>query len=596
MSFINRILLLILGCMLQTLALHAEEDQPQTSPVAANEMSDWRETLDLRRWDSDSFHTDLNHIIENLSTAHGEEQTRYFLDAAELYLNHMLVFEASSVLTGTDPQKKALKQRHAALTDAASLLQGERVTDFVASPLNAATRPDTGFWRSLQAIASADVAMLNAEIENSFVGLGMQSRAVLRAMLPVFTEAAIETGHRAYVDAALRLLDELPDLSEATLGHFLRGRSHQRRGNLSSALEAYFKASEGWDQYAVRGRLAVADMSLANGGRGALLAAQSVLADGAEAWRGGQYELEVLKRLVRVHKVLENEVDALLTLGKLISRFPDSQEVETAKASARQLLDTMYRKGQADNYPLADWIEAHLQLLTYYRYEPKFSAQTELLADYLMDLGATDLATQEYRRAIRLVREINPAQNESAQQTLFRLNLKLAKTQLKAGLASDARITLQMMERIPGTENEEQHAALSALVFAELGDNPALLEVDMHSPSARHLRQLGLALAEEGRWAQTSDAFGQLWAQFPQEFGIEDASMLLIAANRSEDSETRAKVVRSFPTLTDSKPLIKLAESLEAQRPELLPLKSENVMERLKKLENAFENIKQTNP
>ena len=88
-----------------------------------------------------------------------------------------------------------------------------------------------------------------------------------------------------------------PELAGAESGTFLRARAAQKRGDAATALKIYLEAAEGWDQYAVRARLAVADMALADGGRGALLAAQSTLEGGSEAWRGGRYELEVLRRL-----------------------------------------------------------------------------------------------------------------------------------------------------------------------------------------------------------------------------------------------------------------------------------------------------------
>lgn len=572
----------------------AEESAPLAAlpmPVAA---LDWRADLDLQRWSTSTFHGDLKGVVETLSTAHGEEQTGVLLNAAELYTTHMLLFEASSVLEGIVPERPMHQQRHSALMHAVSLLQGEPVEDFGTSPLRSPARPDAGFWLSLQAIASADIALLNAQIENSFAGLGMQSRAVLRAMLPVFTEAAIETGHHAYADAALRLLKELPDLSSGPVGYFLRGRAQERRGNASSALNAYFKAAEGWDQYAVRARLALADMSLANGSRGALLAAQSVLAEGSEAWRGDRYELEVLKRLVRVYEGTENEVDALLTLGKLLARYPGQDEAKFARSAAERMLDAVYKKGKMGAYPISDWMEVHLQLLPFFRQEPAFAMQTEVFADYLLSLGATDLSAQEYRRALRIVRGIEEDQEGMKAQSVFRLNLKLAESQLRAGLAEDARITLDVMEKVPGAQNQEDHAGLSARVLAELDDRPALIKVSMKFPTARHLRELGQALAEEDRWDQSSDVFQQLWAQFPHAFTVDDASRLLIAANRAKDSDTRARIVRSFPSLTDSKSLIELAESLEAARPQLLPLRSDKATERLQKLENAFESIRNT--
>ena len=563
---------------------------PMIAPGAPR-ATGWRNDLDLQHWSTGSFHRDMVSVVQNLGTAHGPEQIGIMLNAAELYLTHMLLYEASSTLAGIDPTLPDHTRRHAALIHARALLNGEAISTFENSPLADRARPDTAFWRTLQAIAIGDVRMLDDNIEASFLGLGLQSRAVLRAMLPIFTEAAIETGHARYADAALELMRELPDLDQSSTGYFLRGRAQERSGNNSSALEAYFKAATGWDQYAVRARLAIADMSLSNGSNGALLAAQTTLTDGLEAWRGNQYELEVLKRLARVHAARGDDAAGLLALGKLIARFPGSQEAKLAKTQAEELLRQLYAKGKEGRYSLADWMDAHLQFLPFFRTMPDFARHTETFADYLLGLGATDLAAKEYQRASQLWREHESATSDTAAQDLFRLNLKLANSQYLAGLAQDARATLDLMDMVPGTQNAQNHAKIKASVLAELGDRSALLDTEIATPSSDHMRKLAQALAEEGQWENSKDMLEQLWAAYPEAFSVQDATHLLIAANRANDAQTRDMVIRAFPSLTADAPLVSLAESLNDTLPNLLPLRADQASARLRKLEDAFESI-----
>ena len=578
----------ILASCIAVTAVEANEIPDGQPMVSVRTDSEQGREFNLQRWASDSFHADLNHVIERLGETHGQEKLATYLDAAELYLAHMLLFEASTVLDGILPAKVEHQRRFDAIKHAARLLQGQPIENFAASPLNVASRADAGFWRSLQAIATADVGMLNSHFDASIEGLGMQSGAVLRAMLPVFCEAAIALDHTVFVQATLSLIGELPELSQAPVGHFLRGRAEERRGNQSSALDAYFKAAEGWDQYAVRARLAVADMSLANGSPGALLAAQSVLSEGAEAWRGNQFEVEVLRRLIRLYESTDNNSMALLTLGKLLVRFPGKREAEASAESARRLLKVVYEKGSEGAYPMAEWMNIHLQLLPFFRQEPEFARQTEVFADYLLNLGATDLAAQEFGRALQLVHEVLPDEEPATAEAIFRINLKLAKAQLQAGLSAEAKSTLETMKIGSDLSHREQHSALSAQVVAELGDNAALFDLKIENPTAAHLRDLGRAHAEEGRWTESNDAYKELWSRFPQEFFVDDATMLLIATNRSNDVETRTRIIQSFPSLTSSEPFIALAESLDTVRPKLLPLKSENAIARLQELESAF--------
>jgi tetratricopeptide (TPR) repeat protein len=576
----------------QAFAASDAMEKPRPVPVMA-QAENWQQDMDLRRWKPEAFHDDFTHAVAALSAAHGNKGADVLLDTAELYLAHMLVDEARQILAGSVPETPQQHRRHTTLTQAADLLAGKKVDGFAGSPLMDAKRPDSAFWASLQAIAAADVPLLTANIKSSFQGLTYQSRAVLRAMLPVFTEAAIETRHMGHAQSALGLLDELPDLVDAPVGYFLRGRAAEVKGNQPAALEAYFQASQGWDQYAARARLAVADMSLANGSRGALLAAQNTLSAGAEAWRGNRYELELLKRLARVYVGLNNDVEALLILGKLIKRFPDTQEARVAKTQSIELLEAFYRKGAEGKLPLGTWLEVHLQLLPYYRQQKEFARHTEELGDFVLGLSATDLAAREYRRAMSLVRDPNvDIAKGQRSHDLFRLHMKLAKSQMRAGLTAEARITLELTAPPENETERDAFAAFEADVLAELGDNPAFLKTDVTLPSAEHLRSLGMILTQEQRWGSAADVFQQLWDKHPQEFSVTDATHLLIAANRADHMNSMDSVLQAFPSLTESKPLIKLAESLNSEMPALLPLRADTAKERLQTLQDAFESIK----
>lgn len=583
------------GLILASLAGHAlAESAAYTSPVAATAASraqDWRGDLDLQHWKTATFHADLSSAIVALSAAHGASESAAMLDIAEIYLTHMLLYEAETTLDGFIPATPDQARRFLVLQHAISLLSGKPVEAFDTSALNAPERPDRGFWATLQAIATADAGMLSANIRESFAGLGFQSRAALRQMLPVFVEAATELGEQTYATAGLKLLAELPDIANSPTGHFLRGRVEERRGNNSSALKAYFQAADGWDQYAARARLAVADMSLRDGGSGALLAAQSVLKEGAEAWRGDRFELELLKRLIRLYAGTEDEVEELSALGMLLTRFPSSAEAIGGREQAVTLLEDIYHKGRNGAYSLSDWMAMHLSLLPFFGNFPEFPARTEEFADYILELGATDLAAKEYRRAIRGLEERNTPQFEPE---ITRLTLKLADTQRQAGLLVQARATLDALGPPKDVPEHENHNALLARILSALNDGPALLQTTVKAPTPNHLRDLGKALSDAEEWEEATAHFLKLWADHPQEFAFEDATRLLIAANRSKDADTIERVARAFPQLTSSAALIELAESLNAGTAALLPLSAEKAVERLQSLDEAFQSIKNT--
>ena len=53
-----------------------------------------------------------------------------------------------------------------------------------------------------------------------------------------------------------------------------------------------------------------------------------------------------------------------------------------------------------------------------------------------------------------------------------------------------------------------------------------------------------------------------------------------------------ARVVNAFPSLTDSEDLIKLAEALSVDTKEPAPLRADDTIRRLEKLEEVFEKIR----
>ena len=169
--------------------------------------------------------------------------------------------------------------------------------------------------------------------------------------------------------------------------------------------------------------------------------------------------------------------------------------------------------------------------------------------------------------------------------------MKLAQAQVQGGQFADARLTLELMDVSIAPEMEEAHQSLLAQTLSKLGDKPALLKASVDAPTAQHLRDVGLALSEEERWPQAADVLSQLWRTYPQDFSLQDATRLLIAAYRSEDQETLQQVTRSFPSLTPSKDLISLANSISEVRDNVLPLSAGGAAKRLEQLENAFESI-----
>lgn len=548
--------------------------------------------MDLLRWPDSGFYGSFNKLMNDLTTAHGAAKPAVMMDFAELYLTQMLLLEAGSVLTSIAPQTPSQTLRHTALMQTLSLLRGLEIDTEQPSPLFAEDRPDRAFWLTLAAIAAGDANELAKHIPLGFAAMVHQPRPVLRSVLPVFVEASVAVQQRNLSQVAVQLINDIPEMSEAPVGHFLRGRVEEMLGNEKSALDAYFLAAEGLDKYAARGRLALADMALRDGAEGALLAARDVLTYGAESWRGDNYELQVLSRLAAVFHKLGNTEGELLTKGKIITRFPSAEETRKARDDVETLLDELYDQGVNGTLPLAIWTSMHLRLLPAFKEHPEFPTQVERLADKAFDLGGYFLAITEYRRALLLTHEIARLYGvEPDPKPINRLGYKLALAQFKAGNVDEARVTIRDVDTAGQIALRQKVATLTLSIMEALGESDRVLDTQLSNPSARQLRSIARAQFDIERWADAVDTYSRLWTEYPHIFRFEDAIYLLIAAHRIGDMDTAQTVAQAFPALTSSSVWIELAGDLIEPPAAIQPLNEEGADARLDRLDKTLNEL-----
>lgn len=594
--------LILAGLLAAGAAQAATGDVAATAPLAegthaprAQPVEDTGTELDLRRWREDGFREDYAMMQRRLGTQAGPARVAVLLDFAEMYLVQMMLDEARSVLADTHPKTGPETRRWRALSEAAVLLSGEPVTHLDTSPLISDSRADRGLWLLLQAVARGDAGAMARNLEPAFAGLAQQSRAVSRALIPVLTEVAVEIDRPEIAELGLSLMADLPDTPGSMRMTFLTGRAAERIGNEKTALEAYFEAAKGRDRYAARARLALADMSLDDGGTGALLAAREVLNDGVESWRGDQLELDILDRRALVLLQLDRPVEALLALGRIIWRFPASQAAEAATLDARGALEVLYHDGEFGRLPLGQWVEGHLTLLPVFRHLPDFAERTEELADYAYKLGGTDLAATEYRRTLELLQLfVGDPEHDPGQKRLVAVRLKLANALVRAGLLTEA---LTQLDDVTPPEDEmtrERYFALKARIYAGLDDNQNLFGTFVARPDADLLRNMARALMAEENWPEAVAFYARLRSEKARAFTAEDASYMLIAAHRAGDRVTAEDIAQSFPGLTESAGWVEIARSMQDQPVMLDPLRLDMATSRLDQLDRVLENFKDT--
>lgn len=593
-------ILVLIGTSLPT-GLHAQAAsvEPVTQNPAWLDLDDGAAdgitllpAMDLRRWPDNAFFEAMVSRVNALSEAHAEEHGAVLLDLAELYLSQMLTVEAESFVRAAGETAWASSPRHAALRDAVNLLQGQPVAAIATSPLTDPIRPDRGLWLSLNGIAIGDGAKLDNHLQEGLVGLTFQSGPVARALLPLVAEAAISLRNLPLSETALALIGTVPDLVDTPSTFFLQGRHDENLGNVKSALEAYFEASRGWDRYAARARIALADLAMRDGSSGALLAARDVLSAGAGSWRGDEIEITVLERQAQVNGLLGESITALKAYGRILTRFPNSPQAAAAKDVVGGHLDVVYRRGAAGEIALANWFEVHQFLLPAYRFLPRFVDYNEMLADAVFKMGGTYLAISEYQQTLSIYEaldDVTGAKIEPARVDAVRKKLALALA--RAGLWGQA---LDSLDEITSTGDPVLRDGINKLrvqVLSELGDTDGLLRTFVATPDAESLRRWGQALFVSQDWANAMVQYQRLLSDYPDQFRLGDASYLLIAAHRVGDEETARQVAQSFPQLTTSEGIAGLANSLLEPPEPLLPLRQDAASGRLERVDETIDLI-----
>lgn len=545
--------------------------------------------LDLERWTRADFHKNISTKTLELTTAYEYQRFDVFLDIAEVFLSQMLLVEAKSVLQDIESDKAYNKNRWQALSDAVDILTLTPIPDDMISPLFSPAQKGRNFWRTLNAIASGDASALQDHLRAGIVDLTDQSPAVVEAALPALTEAAIELDRAELAAQLIHLFDLSPHLGNSSVSNYLRGRAAFEKGDLLAAWEYYALAAQNWDRYAARARIDLVDIALADGQRETLLAAQAQLEFGREAWRGDQYELQVLQREAELHSMLSETFDALMAYGRIIHRFPNTEaSIEAGEKAARDM-SIVYRKGAEGGLKLSDWLNVHFQLVPIYRYFADFGRHTVFLADHLLAKGATDLAVAEYRRALGFLEErALHAGDEITAEELTAVRLKIATAYADGGQPAAAEKALMEIDLPSDLSQSKQLYGLLARVRADLGDRNKLLETPLIAPDASNLRNTSRALWHEQRWEEAVMLFNRLWIEYPAEFRVDDATYLLLASRRANDTATAIKVTDAFPELTASIDLQAIAKSLLDVPAELEPLQMEAVSSRLNSLDRTL--------
>lgn len=499
------------------------------------------------------------------------------MDLAALYLAHLMLPEGRSVLAGVDDGAldAAGRARLGVLSAAFTLMAGQALPpDAPDGPLapGAADWPDVDFWAAMAAIRAGNADGIRAHLAQAADRLGAYPPVFAEACLPLFLRAALDVQDWTLAQRIAERFDDHPALKASPVYSYLLGRAALGVQRRQKAYVAFRAAAAGQGPYAQRALLALIDLGLEDHSLPPENA-RKLLDRVLSAWRGGEIELDALRRLAQVDRETGDWPGMLEALGRIGRDFPQSADAGPAKRQAQSLIASYYPYAISSGMPLEQVMAMHRRITPLYRLDPVFETQSEALADHLLELGASALAAAEFARihdtlAVVAAHGLWPV----APERMAHLKLREAEALAQGGQYDLAGQALAATGT-PAPADVARQAALELEIYAALGAPEKVLAVSVPDPGAADLRRLARAAMERKDWTAAETGYRRLRETFPRAFGGTDAIDLMLAALRAGDIAAARQAAADLPAGAEGKALSALAAGLLAPLPPVAPLR-----------------------
>ncbi|KAF0220306.1 MAG: hypothetical protein FD176_3351, partial [Rhodospirillaceae bacterium] len=425
--------------------------------------------VDLTRWmrgGTDKFVPEHQKLMARMAYIRPEEKNQQRLEVARHYLANGMAAEALGIL-------RLIAQTDPAMVDTPNFAGVHGVAQYMMGRYPEAERdlsqaglakdPQAQLWlaaaRSKQSDQPNKQALLLRLAPDDMKGLHARLRMALG------TEAVRSTAAAGDSKGANRIIEAMagPGLSPRDLGTIshMQGIAAQAGKQWDQAISKYREAEDSASRpdraYAARARI---ELQLK---RGLISAGEAItqLEKLRFAWRGEDFEYQVLKRLSELMVADARYAEALRLMRTVVSSFPEHPDIPTIQQAMSDTFEKLFLGGLADNLSpfAAIGLFDEFQDLT-----PSGTKGDEMirkLADRLAQVDLIDRSADLLRHQVR-----------------FRLN-GVEKARVAARLAF-----LQLSDRKPGP-------ALEALDASEVPDQPAELYDQRRYMRVRALADLG---------------------------------------------------------------------------------------------------------
>ncbi len=311
--------------------------------------------LDILGWggvDRDGFIEAKTKLFADLARASDAAKNRARFELSKFYLSHGMAQEAVGLMRIIDSDDPRFERNHV-------YRAARGVAKFLSNDLAAAQEdlfhpdldnyPDMKLWRGAYHTRAREHDKAVAEFPGGINQLPDIPPPVRQRLLEDWMLAASETSDEGNFIIASELLDsdEKDRRAEATLA-WLRGQQAARGERWETALGLYDQAIDyQYRPIRARAQLDKVDVQLALGQIDEVKAIES-LEKLYYAWRGDEFELDLVLRLAKL-KVANNQYrDALLLLRDGVTQFAEWDKSKVMAAFMDDTFESLYLDGKAD--------------------------------------------------------------------------------------------------------------------------------------------------------------------------------------------------------------------------------------------------------
>lgn len=290
--------------------------------------------------------------------ATGQRRGEALLKSAQFYLAHGFTPECLGALEIALSENAAMAEmpRFLMLRGVCQLLHGrakEAETALLSQRLNGSDEAD--LWRGALQVVRGDPEDATAALMRTGP-LALTYPPLIRLPLTeLIAQAALAADDAATAQLYVDFLDTTPGEGSATVDSgtvaMLQGHVRRLQGDADGAMAAWTAAVQGADRAsAAEAARAAIELKLE---QGQITPAEAISSlEGLRfAWRGDQFEFDLLRRLAELHGEAGDQRSALMALREAVTHFPDHPDAGKVSDEMARTFEALYLQGEADALP-----------------------------------------------------------------------------------------------------------------------------------------------------------------------------------------------------------------------------------------------------